>query len=80
MRRDFLLFVALAAVAAMPDGAQTVTPATGPQWRCIHPGLRPRLSLKQINRCTSTKPKLFGRSDPQTTPRMSRAGGNIEFR
>jgi len=30
MRRDFLLFVALAAGAAMPAGAQTVTPATGP--------------------------------------------------
>jgi hypothetical protein len=49
-------------------------------WQCIHPGLRPRLSLKKINRCTPTKPKPFGRSDLQTTPRLSRAGRNIGFR
>jgi hypothetical protein len=30
MRRDFLLFVVLTAGAAMPAGAQTVAPATGP--------------------------------------------------
>jgi hypothetical protein len=46
--------------------------------RCIHLGLRPRLSLKKINRCTRqnrshSAGQIYRR-------RLARAGGNIGFR